>query len=235
MSRGTDRWSSGRFPPCVSVVLDQPGMGPEWKSWLTFELALRGVTLSTEGELVQDEMMFGAFRFLDLDETAEMLHHANANTKVLDCPWAGRIRGALGWIRMDVDTVFLKAFLPTLARRCRGPFIQTDEKIQRDPLRLMEFSLKNLMSKYGFDDGEALLSREPDYLDYARREAESALTRSGIKASVGSTETHHNPLRIWGPLLRSDGWEEAREWELDNLSMTIWAYDNACLADVAYW
>lgn len=233
---GTDRWSSGRFPPCVSVVLEQPGIGTEWKSWLTFELALRGVMLDTNEDIIQDEMPIGGFRFLELDETAAMLQHSNAEVSALDCPWVGRIRGSLGWIRADVNDEFLKAFLPTLARRCRGPFIQTDRKIQYDPLRQMKFSLKDLTSKYGFNDGEAFLSRdEPGYLDYVRQEAESALVRAGIKASVGTTETHHNPLRIWGPILRSDGWEEVREWELDKYSMTIWAYDDSCLERVSYW
>ena len=69
----------------------------------------------------------------------------------------------------------------------------------------------------------------------AAGEAEAALARASIKAEVGAIETHHNPVRIWGPIRRLDGWEEVREWELGTASMTIWAYDDSFLRDVAFW
>ena len=39
MKYDVQNWSAGPYPPYVVVLLDQPDMGPEWKSWLTLELS----------------------------------------------------------------------------------------------------------------------------------------------------------------------------------------------------
>jgi hypothetical protein len=236
VSQGTGRWSAGPFPPYVAVILDQPAMGPEWKSWLTFELALRGVLLGTDETLSQDGLITGFFRFLELEETEAVLRAMNVRVSALECPWTGPVRGAIGWIDATNAEDLLRNFLPFLARKGRGPLIRTDDKAYYEPVRRVTFSLKNLLGKFGFEDGEAFLNREPDYLEYARREAEAALERAGLEASVGLMEaTAHNPLRIWGPILRKDKGKKVSDVVLDELSMTVWAYDDKCLQDATFW
>ena len=240
MSSNVGSWQTRTFPPCVSVLLDQPEIGPEWKSWMTFELALRGIILDMKCDgdeilLQKNEDIIGFYRFLELEQTEAMLQATGAEVHALRCPWGGRIRGALGWSRLGLESELLDSFLPFLSRRCRGPFIHTDERIVHEPLRQVTFPLSNLTRKFGFDDGDALLNREPDYLEYVRREAETALARAGMVAGVGDIETHHNPMRIWGPIRRLDQWEEVPDRELSSVSMTIWAYDDSFLKDVAYW
>lgn len=235
MSPGTASWREGTFPPYVAVILDQPAMGPEWKSWLTFEMALRGVLLGTDETLKDDGLVIGFFRFLELDETHEVLRAANVQVSALECPWAGPVRGAIGWMSLTSYGDLLRNFLPFMVRQGRGPFIRTDDGAYYEPVRRVTFSLGNLLGKFGFEDGDAFLSHEPDYLEYARREAEAVLERAGLEAPIGATETIHNPLRVWGPVTRKDKGKKVSDVVLDGLSMTIWAYDYRCLKDVTFW
>lgn len=226
-------WSHGLRPSHVAVVLDQPNMGPEWKSWLTFELALRKVVLGTD-EVISDEDGFIAFfRFMELEEVQEILRAAHVEISALQCPWGGAVRGAIAWDGNCWDV--MHRLVPRLLWRSRGPVLRTEDGAYREPLRKVTFSLMELTSKHGFDDGDAFLSHDPDYLEYACREATAALAAGGLEAGVGSIDTHHNPLRIWGPVRRLDQREEVQEWELGKLSMAIWAYDTSFMSDVSFW
>jgi hypothetical protein len=225
--------SNGAVPSYVAIILDQPAMGPEWKSWLTYALALRGVLLGTDGTIMEGDTLIGFFRFLEPDECEAVLRAANVEVRARECPWAGPIRGALGWESAGSVEELLRSFLPLLIRLARGPLVRTEDGAHYEPLRRMAFSLSNLTGKFGFEDGEALLSDSSDYLEYARHEAQAALARAGFEAHVSVVETTHNPLRIWGPMTRNG--KEVPETVLRDLSMTLWAYDWSCLRDATFW
>lgn len=233
MSHGADKARDGSLPPYVAVILDQPAIGPEWKSWLTHELALRGVLLDTNGNLEEDGLILGFFRFLEPPETEVVLRAANVAVAAHECPWAGPMRGALGWVRAGLEEELLRSFLPLLVRLGRGPLIRTADGAHHEPFRKVTFSLGNLLDKYGFEDGEAFLDRTPDYLEYARREVQASLARVGLEAQVSRVETAHNPLRIRGPVLRHG--KPVSEEVLRELSVTLWAHDWSCLQDVTFW
>ena len=217
----------------LATLLDQPVMGPEWKSWLTYELALRGVQLGTDGTLEERGTLIGFFRFLEAEECEALLRAANVEVRARDCPWGGPVRGALGWDSAGSVEDLLRSFLPALIRLSRGPLVRMEEGAHYEPLRRMAFSLDNLTGKFGFEDGDAFLGDMSDYLEYARREAEAALARAGLEAQVSVLETAHNPLRIWGPVTRNG--KEVSEKVLREHSMTLWAFDWSCLRDVTFW
>lgn len=220
-------------PSYLAILLDQPAIGPEWKSWLTYELALRGVLLGTDGTIEEGGILIGFFRFLEPEECEAMLRAANVEVRARECPWAGPVRGALGWESAGSVEDLLRSFLPLLSRLCRGPLVRMEDGAHYEPLRRMAFSLSNLTGKFGFEDGEAFLGASPDYLEYARHEAQAVLERAGLEAQVSMVETAHNPLRIWGPITRNG--KEVPDTVLRDLSMTLWAFDWSCLRDVTFW
>jgi hypothetical protein len=220
-------------PSYLAIILDQPAMGPEWKSWLTYELALRGVLLGTDGTLEEGGTLIGFFRFLEAEECEAVLRAANVEVRARECPWAGPVRGALGWEGVGSVEDLLRSFLPSLIRLGRGPLVRTEDGAHYEPLRRVAFSLNNLTGKFGFEDGEALLGDSSDYLEYARNEAQAALARAGLQAQVSVLETAHNPLRIWGPVTRNG--KEVSETVLQEHPMTLWAFDWSCLRDITFW
>jgi len=224
---------SDAVPSYLAIILDQPAMGPEWKSWLTYALALRGVLLDTDGTIGEGGALIGFFRFLEPEECEAVLRATNVEVCAREYPWAGPVRGALGWEGAGSVEELLRSFLPLLIRLGRGPVVRTEDGAHYEPLRRMEFSLSNLTAKFGFENGEALIGDSSDYLDYARHEAQAALARAGLDAQVSVVETTHNPLRIWGPVTRHG--KEVPETVLRDLSMTLWAYDWSCLRDVTFW
>jgi hypothetical protein len=56
--------------------------------------------------------------------------------------------------------------------------------------------------RHGFDDGEALLARDGEYLRNALDEVRRALVAAGLEADVGASGSHHNPLLIVGDVYR---------------------------------
>jgi hypothetical protein len=217
----------------MAIILDRPSMGPEWKSWLTYELALRRVQLGTDGTIEEEGTLIGFFQFLEPEECEAVLRAANVEVRARECPWAGPVRGALGWEGAGSVEDLLRSFIPLLLRLGRGPVVRTEDGAHCEPFRRVAFSLSNLTGKFGFEDGDAFLGDSPDYLEYARHEAQVALARAGLEAQVSVVETPHNPLRVWGPVTRNG--KEVPVTVLRDLSMTLWAFDWCCLRDVTFW
>lgn len=225
---------NGSVPPHLAVILDQMAMGPEWKSWLTYELALRGILLGMDGTIEEGGTLIGFFQFLEPEECRAVLQATSVEVRAQECPWAGPVRGALGWESAGSVEDLLRSFLPLLIRLGRGPLVRTEDGTHYEPLRRVAYSLYNLTSKFGFEDGDAFLSSSSDYLEYARHEAQAALARAGLEAQVSLIDnTAHNPLRTWGPVTRNG--KEVPEVVLRELSMTLWAFDWSCLRDVTFW
>ncbi|ADO72175.1 hypothetical protein [Stigmatella aurantiaca] len=233
MNPGPAVEGKGAVPSHLAIILDQPAIGPEWKSWLTYELALRGLLLGTDGTVKEDRTLLGFFRFLGVQECEAVLRATRVEVHARECPWAGPMRGALGWEDAGSGEALLNSFIPVLIRRSRGPLIRLEDGVHHEPLRQVTFSLSNLTGKFGFEDGEALLCDSSDYLEYARNEAQAALTRAGLEAQVSITQTAHNPLRIWGDVTRNG--KKISETVLQDFSMTLWAFDWSCLRDETFW
>jgi hypothetical protein len=191
------------------------------------------VQLGTEGTIEESGALIGFFRFLEAEECETVLRVANIEVHARECPWGGPVRGALGWEGASSVEDLLRVFLPSLIRLGRGPLVRTEDGACYEPLRQVTFSLSNLTGKFGFEDGEAFLGDSSDYLKYAQHEAQTALARAGLEAQVSVLETAHNPLRIWGPVTRNG--KQVPETVLQQLSMTLWAFDWSGLRDVAFW
>ncbi len=220
--------------PFVTIVLDQPAIGPEWKSWLTYELALRGFSLELDGTLLHQGETVGLFQFLDDLASEELLRAMNIEASARECPWAGPVRGAIGWELLGVMEDLHASFLPSLFKLAQGPVIRIKDAVHYEPVRKVGFSLYDLSVKSGFDDGGAFLNDSSEYLEYARREAQLALARAGLEADVSIMDnTAHNPLRIWGPVTRRG--KKVSEHVLRDFSMTLWAYDWSCLEEIGFW
>lgn len=234
---------SARLFRYVFVILDRPGIGSDWQAWLTFELSSRGFLLGRDGEIhemdnqgaISRMSLLGFFRFLNVEETLDLLREARAEVSALASPSSGPVRGAIAWEYLSLDEV-RSLFLPTLVYSAWGPVIRTEDLSFREIVREVAFDLRHLLSKFGFDDGGAFLSRAPDYMSYVEKAARQGLNEAGLDAEVGAQEgTHHNPLRIWTPIRRKRDGKEVGESALDGKLMTIWAYDYSCLDDASFW
>lgn len=242
MNNGLEFWSVGPYPPYVAVVLDQPHIGSEWKSWLTNELTSQGIYLDATGAiqildengLIRDDVSLGFFRFLERDETEAVLRDAKVKVSALSCPWERAVRGAIGWVHFSQSDV-RDLFLSNLLLRTRGPVIRTEDGAAHEFIRQVTFDLSQLVNKNGFGDGDAFLNREPGYMAYAEQVAEKALAEAGLVAAVGATEPRHNPLRIRGDIRRMRDGKIVGESALRGHTMKLWACDYGFLEDASFW
>jgi hypothetical protein len=109
----------------------------------------------------------------------------------------------------------------------RSIVARTDNGRYKQAIRCVEFSLSTLIGKHGFGDGDALISRDDDYLSYVQREAQAAITAAGLSGEIVRFETHHNPIRLVGDLRLHGRIVEDPERELAGHRFRVWALDLA--------
>ncbi|HCF62369.1 MAG TPA: hypothetical protein DFS52_30805, partial [Myxococcales bacterium] len=133
-----------------------------------------------------------------------------------------------------------------------------DDRIAH-PVKEVSFDLSGLTERWGFGDGEQLLSRdEGDYSAYACKAVEAALKAEGLSGYVQWVETSHNNLRLgWvevpsrlrarlglAPRLVPALWRtrddrlvlvRSAPRELTGKSAKLWAYDFGLADDRDFW
>ena len=253
------------FAPRFAMAICE-GMLPQGKSFdahLRAELSACGIRLEqTTGAdclLVHGDLTIGRACLLTPDQARARFGKAPFLDWTSPCPFVGKAVGYLVWdhfISQDPPrqrgafTDLIKGVLAAgqsfIARLDTGDIAEL--AVER------RLPLSDLTNRWGFDDGERLLTRgESPYARAACRTAEEALAALGLKAEVEWVPTSHNPLRLSWHVLPSS-WRQRIGLEprripglygadgkprsprvLNGKFFTLWVLDLGVLHNTALW
>lgn len=217
----------------LTVIGSRRVRGP-WREWLTGALAARGITFAGE-ELRVGGVLCGFASLIDLADVAAVEPDA-AWWRPSRCPWVGAPAGVFSWDHTD-EALAKDRLVPALVDLGRGPFVRADvsgDQVRASVVR-RRFPLSDLVGPHGFDDGAALLREDPEYLEDVRRAAGSVIRDAGYRGDVGTWPSHHNPLRLAGPLTRDGRAVVDPEAVLRDHVLEIWAHDWSILGGAPFW
>jgi len=218
----------------LAAITDGRLAGADYRDWTRRQLAEHGFQLA-EGELKRGADLIGFYAFLDRDQGASLVS-AEVRSALADMgPYSGAVAGYLNWTHSVDERLGQAQLAPAILAVGRSIVARTDNGLYKRAIRELEFSLSNLVGSHGFADGEALISRDDDYLRYVQREAQAAITAAGLSGDVGRFDTHHNPIRLVGDLRLHGRLVDDLEGELAGHRVRIWALDLACLDDREFW
>ena len=218
----------------IAAIADGRLDGADYRDWTTRQLAEYGLHLAG-GEIKRGEDLIGFYSFLDRAQ-GEPLVPAEARADLTaQRPFGGVVAGYLQWSHAADERAGQTVLAPAILAIGRSVIARTDDGRHVRALRELEFPLSNLVGSHGFADGEALVSRDEDYLRYVQREAQASIAAAGLSGDVGRFDTHHNPIRIVGDLRLHGRVVEDPERELGGHRVRLWALDRACLADPTFW
>ncbi|MFO7566141.1 MAG: hypothetical protein R6X02_26080 [Enhygromyxa sp.] len=233
----------------VAIMLGAPEAARGWKQRLTQALAEYLVWLEAPDpggaqmvSLGSHRTFFGHAWLLDRDEAAARypdspwLEHRSA------CPFLRELEpiGFVEWYEFDEGDRW--SWLLPLIREGKGLIATRDGSHARAAVCTRRFPIATNLGKFGFEDGDVLLTREFDALaDYRRCSANAirrALEDHCFELAVGGPEsTCHNVFRSYPPLRTSNGEliEDEREIlrRLADLQVELWIYDFELAADRA--
>lgn len=218
----------------ITAITDGRLASEDYCDWTRRQLAEHGFQLA-DGELKRGDDLIGFYAFLDRGQGAPLVP-AEAQHALTDLgPFGGTVLGYLNWTHAVNERVGQAQLAPAILAIGRSIVARTDNGRYKQALRPIEFPLSNLVGSHGFADGEALISREDDYLRYVQREAQAAIAAAGLSGDVGRFDTHHNPIRLVGDLRLHGRVVDNPEHELAGHRFRIWALDMASLADWEFW
>jgi hypothetical protein len=218
----------------IAAIADGRLAGADYRDWTGRQLVDYNFQLA-DGELKRGDDLIGFYTFLDRDQGAPLLP-AEARYALADPgPFGGTVVGYLNWTHTVDERVGQAQLAPAILTIGRSIVARTDNGRYKQALRCIEFPLSDLVGKHGFADGDALISRDDEYLRYVQREAEAAITAAGLSGDVGRFSTHHNPIRLAGDLRLHGRVVDDPERELAGHRFRIWALDLASLADWEFW
>jgi hypothetical protein len=218
----------------VAAIADGRLSGEDYRDWTRHQFAEHGLQLA-DGELKRGDDLIGFYEFLDRDQGASLMP-AEARDALADPgPFGGTVVGYLNWSHSVDERAGQAQLAPAILTIGRSIVARTDNGSYKQALRCIEFPLSNLVGSHGFADGEALISRDDDYLRYVQREAQAAIASAGLSGDVGRFDTHHNPIRLVGDLRLHGRVVDDPERELAGHGFRIWALDLASLADWEFW
>jgi hypothetical protein len=218
----------------IAAIADGRLGGADYRDWTRRQLAdhnlhLDGDELKLGGDLV------GFYAFLDRDQGAPLMP-TEARRALADLgPYSGNVVGYLNWTHTVDERAGHEHVAPAILPISRSIVARTNNGHYRQAVRCVEFSLSTLVGKHGFADGDALISRDDDYLSYVQREAQAAITATGLSGDIVRFESHHNPIRLAGDLRLHGRVVDDPERELAGHRFRIWALDLASLADWEFW
>jgi hypothetical protein len=195
----------------VSAILDaHVPAGTDWREHVIASAKARGLELA--GEDVTQGAAFVAW--------ARLYDPGEAEAAFGQAPWfsladRGEFRGRpVGFFSWEHYGASQEPFDQMAVFDFRGTIGRLDTGDSREPIAERRFTLDNLLARFGFADGEALLRTEGHaYDDAVCTRIEAALAAAGYPASIGvginRDTTIHNPVTLIGNLLRrgADGEE----------------------------
>ena len=132
--------------------------------------------------------LVGFYQFLDREEGRRLLPEDARPLVEKPGPYNGPVVGYFSWTHAVDQRIAEARLLPAIISISRSIIARTDNGRHMETVRLIEFPLSSLVGNHGFDDGDALISRDDDYLRYVQREAEAALA-AGLWDVGSSTRT----------------------------------------------
>jgi hypothetical protein len=142
-------------------------------------------------------------------------------------PFVGAPAGLFVWSHLLAPDA--SDLVETVARTARGAGYRLDTHELREHVVRRRFALTNLTSAYGFEEGRALLERQPcSYIDDAVSEIKRALASKEIDVWAGfdGNAAGNNPLRIYPPMEVAG--ERVPDERIDDvlhpLGIEIWAF-----------
>jgi hypothetical protein len=218
----------------IAAIIDGRLAGEDYRDWTRRQLAEHGFHLE-DGELKRGKDLVGFYSFLDRDQGAPLMPAEAPHALADPGPFGGAVMGYLNWTHSIDERVGQAQLAPAILAIGRSIVARTDNGRYKQALRSIEFPLSNLVGSHGFADGDALISRDGDYLRYVQREAQAAIVAAGLSGDVGQFDTHHNPIRLVGDLRLHGRVVDDPESELAGHRFRIWALDLACLGDWEFW
>jgi hypothetical protein len=111
-------------------------------------------------------------------------------------PSIGSVRGFLNfeWWTDDVDA--RSCLIAEWFRYSNGYLVDLATGTVFDSLTRRSWPLAEVLSKYGFDDGDFFLNRPPEYFAMIRRTLADALVRASVDAKFVDYGPLHNPMRV---------------------------------------
>ena len=218
----------------IAAIADGRLHGADYRDWATRQLAEHGLHLAG-GEINRGDVLLGFYAFLDRAQGEPLVPVEARGYLVPQGPFGGAVAGYLHRSHAADERAGQTVLAPAMLAIGRSVIARTDDGRFVQALRPIEFPLANLVGSHGFADGEALISRDEDYLLYVQREAQAALSAAGLSGDVGRFDTHHNPIRIVGDLRLHGRVVEEPERELAGHQVRLWALDRTCLDDPTFW
>jgi hypothetical protein len=218
----------------IAAITDGRLAGEDYREWTQRQLAEHGLRFS-DGDLKRGDDLIGFYRFLDRDQGAPVMPVEAQRALADPGPFGGTVAGYLNWTHAVDESVGQAQLAPAILAVCRGIVARTDNGHFKRAIRELDFLLSNLVGNHGFADGNALISRDDDYLRYVQRQAQAAIAAAGLSGDVGRFDSHHNPIRLAGDLRLHGRVVDDPERELAGHQFRIWAFDLACLADREFW
>ncbi len=223
--------TSGPFNFVAAILDAHLPAGADWRRFATDCLERRGLRL--DGDRVMEGEGDGHVALARLYDPAE------AEAAFGREPWfsladrgefRGRPAGFFSWEHYGASE---EPFDQMAVFDFRGTIGRLDSGDSREPIVERRFTLDSLLSKFGFDDGRALLTTDGTAYDDAMcTRIEAALSAAGVPASIGvginRDTTIHNPVTLIGGLLRrtSDGEEiRASEEILSRVQVELLTYN----------
>jgi hypothetical protein len=197
-----------------------------------------GFFIEEHSGLRRGDDIIGIARLLTVDQLGAMseIPAVREACQAGERPWIGRPVAAFVWSQVCDERLARDELVPLLLSAARGPVIRLDDGRRREPLSLRTFSLDQLLKRYGFDDGEALLSRHDEvYQREVAHAIERRLAEAGLDGTVGWFGTCHNPLGLCGDLRRDGQVVSDVQATLAPLTVSFWAWDWSILQDNAFW
>lgn len=203
--------TTGRFNFVAAILEAHLPAGADWRRFVADCLQRRGLRL--DGDRVLEGEGDGHVALARLHDPAE------AEAAFGREPWfsladRGEFRGRpVGFFNWEHYGASEEPFDQLAVLDFRGTIGRLDSGASREPVIERRFTLDNLLSKFGFDDGAALLRTDGTAYDDAMcSRIESALAAAGTPAAIGvaiNRDTSiHNPVTLIGGLLRGPSGEE---------------------------
>ncbi|GEM_PF-1440013 len=253
-------------PHFVTAICQRPDAeetGQTPLDWLKTNLRVTGVELEpAEGmfRIIHGGITIGRARVFTREEAVQAFGNAAPFlTWKSACPFVGSVSAYLAWdqfVAPDAPGVggAFTNLVRTLASAEASFFFRLDTGELRELARRRDFPLTDLASRWGFSDGDALLSRrESGYASDCCNEARERIAALGYRAEVEWVRTSHNPLRLaWHEM--SSFWRRKLGFEpqrvpalfgsdgkprkvsvLDNEKVSLWTIDFSVLDAVDFW
>lgn len=219
----------------VAAIPQHKNQTDNWQIQLRHHLATSQFSLAAEDRLLHADELIGFCRCIELEEGNTLFHSAPWFALTQKCPWFQGLAGFFNWTHVANQTLAEEQLLPKLIQIGSTVIARTDNQHFKQPVQLVEYSLLNLLHRHGFNDGNAFLSRDEDYLMCVYDEIVRCMETASLEGHIALLQTAHNPLQL-SEDLRRDGKPVSNETlALAELSVQIWAYDWDVLKDWEFW